>query len=233
MTGAEAIGGAAAKAIISPLIKTTWNYVNEKLNAIREKQRDNAKATVEYLDSVLTIMTTLEAESDEIFLSASRLSRVDPDDAAATANALQDRLEAFLIGEHLRPQLMELLGRLQSSTKTLEDDAQRFFGIGKVPDDKQIILDELQSACTYIQNYLGYLGPYASGPSGVYRLELLNLLEKLHENARRNATSRQQGKQAIGQYAWDILMNRQPWFVVRAERMGNLIESIRAKMAKN
>jgi hypothetical protein len=232
MTGAEVVVAAAGKAMISPLIQATSKYVADKLKTIKANQQENAKAPVEYLDCAVAIMTTLEAESDEILLAGSKLGRVpDIDQATAAANALLDRLGGLLTGEYLRPQLMELSGRLDSSRQTLKDDAQRFFGTVSPPKDKQEILDELDNACGYIKSYLGYLGPF-KGPSAVLLHELSALKQDIEQNAMGDAVSRIWGYQVIGQKAWNTLMQREPLFFVRANRMGNLSESIRAKLGK-
>jgi hypothetical protein len=227
MTGIEF---AAAKLLISPLFTAAKEYADRRIKAIREDQKANANATIDYLEIASAVMTALENEYNEIFLLASRLARVDDTESKSVNSALVTRIEEYLVGENLRPILFNVSARLKKSRETLEEDAKRFFGRVAPTDDKVAILHELDAQNAYIDEYLAWLGP-SEGASAVRLPELKELRSDLLDTLNKTESERADTNRVIAERAWARLNERPVLAIVRSQRIGGLCEMIRAKMA--
>jgi hypothetical protein len=216
VTGIELVGPVA-----SPAFKAVIEAAKSRLQKVADDKTTDAIAALTYLETADEMMTTLEAEADQLIITAIHLPHAS--DMAAERAALHRRLNDLLYGEVIRPVLAKLYARLQVCSEVLEQDSKRFFGKLAPKDNKQLVLDALNRTLDDIASYLKKLetespGYYASAP---YITELMDL---------QKALAKGEDPQTISDRAHSVLLSRVPMALGRSAQIGDLCERIRTQL---
>jgi hypothetical protein len=216
MTGIEVLAG-----IASPLIRAVLVAAKSKLDEIPENRKEDATAAATYLEVADAAAAALEAESDELLLTAMRLPRSSH--RTAEAEALLNRIDDLLLRDPLRRLISEMVGRLEACKAALEKDARRLGGHRKPSGEDQSLIDEIGSELArqlaylrWLQTDQGIVKTRASAP-------WLHDLERLRElvDSEKYAEA--------GKRASEMLNEREPLSVERSRRIGTLAERLRTQ----
>jgi hypothetical protein len=216
VTGIEFVGPVA-----SPVFKAVIEVASARLKKISDDKASSAIAALTYLETADEIMTALEAEADQLIVTAAHLASAP--DVAVERAAVFRRLDSLLYGEIMRPALINLHEKLKVCRTELERDSKRFFGKLSPKHAKQEVLNSLDVELRNFELYLDQLttetpGYYQSAP---YITQLMDLRTELESG---------RDPQDIANKARTVLSSRVPMAVRRSAQIGELTERIRSQL---
>jgi hypothetical protein len=221
MTGLEVAAIGAGAKVASPLIQAALSAAKLKLDEIPEARRTDAAAAATYLEIADQAAATLEAESDEILLTAMRLTRMA--DPQAHAAALLERIEGLLFGEALRPLISKMTGQLEACQEALVQEARRLHGHLGPSDAHQQLLEQLSAELGEQLEYLEWLRTDQGGVKSrasapwVYELQQLRTLIENRQYVPASEAARR------------MLDDREPLAIERSQRIGALSFRLRTQ----
>ena len=107
-------------AVVSPVIKAAWQATAKKLEAAEKLEADDTRRYIGLLEAAETAVLGLENEYLGILVEAKRCATDSPE----RLPELRERIDQYLHGEVLRPQLVASLTRLEQGRQTLEQHAE-------------------------------------------------------------------------------------------------------------
>ena len=191
------------------------------MDEIPEARRIDAAAAATYLEVADQAAATLEAESDEILLTATRLSRVA--DPQSHGDALIERIDGLLYGEALRPLISRMAGRLEACQEALETDARRLGGRRKPSAEHARLLEQLARELGQQLEYLEWLQTDESGGKSRASAPWLDEVKQLRALI--------EGSQYVpaAQVAQRMLDAREPLAIERSRTVGAIAERLRTQ----
>jgi len=157
--------------IVEALTKIN-NLINE-LNGQKYTVEDSEYYRT-WLDVAATAVECLEGEYEGILHQAFCSDIAD----AKQKTDLEQRINRYLTGEHLRKKLNDAIGYLEDGQRTLKKDAERRLLFPGTRRDRQESLAEYSRHVNDLRGYLGSLGDY-TGESAVALKELRELNKAL------------------------------------------------------
>ncbi|MFP2926486.1 hypothetical protein ACLESO_14945 [Pyxidicoccus sp. 3LG] len=114
---------------------------------------DDARAVASYVDAVYQAIVGLEAEYDRLLM---RAKNCDLQNLEEVASVIRE-IDAYLMGENLRPLLTRAAAGLQQCRESLQKFADRFLQLPSRRVERQEALRALESLLWDLKNFLDVL----------------------------------------------------------------------------
>jgi hypothetical protein len=150
----------AALGAVSPISKAI-EQINKLIELIAEKKItvNDSEYYRRWLEVAMLAIQGLEGEYEAILQQAYGCDITD----AKQKSDLENRINGYINGEHLRPKLKEALGHLKKGQDVLKEHAERLLLWPNTKRTREDALREYAQHVNELEGYLGSLGDYTGG----------------------------------------------------------------------